>query len=41
MENIIIAQQRLINAICALHPDEKEEELYLAMHNLNDLISKL
>ena len=46
MENIKKAQQRLVNAIVAMHPqlcmgDEKQEELYLAMHDLTSKMAKL
>lgn len=46
MDNIKKAQQRLVNAIVAMHPqlcmgDEKQEELYLAMHDLTSKMAKL
>lgn len=46
MKDIKKAQQRLVNAIVAMHPqlcmgDEKQEELYLAMHDLTSKMAKL
>lgn len=46
MENIKKAQERLVNAIVAMHPelcmgDAKQEELYLAMHDLTSKMAKL
>ena len=46
MEDIKKAQKRLVAAIVAMHPelwmgDKKQEELYLAMHDLTSKMSKL
>lgn len=46
MDDIKKAQQRLVNAIVAIYPqlsvgDEKQEELYLAMHDLTSKMAKL
>ena len=46
MEEMNIAQKRLVAAIVAMHPelcmgDKKQEELYLAMHDLTSKMAKL
>jgi len=46
MEEMNIAQKRLVAAIVAIHPelylgDKKQEELYLAMHDLTSKMAKL
>jgi hypothetical protein len=43
MDKLIEAKNRIKDAILAIHPllnmgDAKEEELYLALHNLNDVV---